>query len=124
MLNETPMRLALITSRFNDTITNRLYQGAVEQCQQSHIILTDTDSAWVPGAVEIPLIAQQYAALKQWDAIICLGSIIRGETNHYDLVCQQVSQGCQQVSLQYNLPVIFGILTRTTHPTPQHREYQ
>ena len=111
MLSSSSLKLAIITSEFNRPITDRLYHSAIEQCQALDIVLDEQDITWVPGAVEIPLIAQQYARKGSYDAIICLGSVIRGETSHYDYVCQQVSEGCQKVSLAHNIPVIFGVLT-------------
>jgi 6,7-dimethyl-8-ribityllumazine synthase len=102
---------AIVVSQFNPTITDALLQGALERfnelgVQQNHITVIK-----VPGAIEIPLAAQLLAKLNKYNAIICLGAVIRGETNHYDYVCQQVSQGCQRVMLDFNVPVIFGVLT-------------
>ena len=111
MLNLSSLKLAIITSEFNRPITDRLYHSAIDQCQALGITLDERDITWVPGAVEIPLIAQQYAKKRCYDAIICLGSVIRGETSHFDYVCQQVSEGCQKVSLAHNIPVVFGVLT-------------
>ncbi|MCH9644257.1 MAG: 6,7-dimethyl-8-ribityllumazine synthase [Gammaproteobacteria bacterium] len=105
------IRLAIIVSRFNEPITSKLLEGALKQCQKLKIPEQQVKVCEVPGAVEIPLIAQRLACQGHYDAIICLGAVIRGETTHYDYVCQQVSQGCQKVSLEQDLPVIFGILT-------------
>jgi 6,7-dimethyl-8-ribityllumazine synthase len=96
-------------SEFNTEITSRLLEGAIKRLQalsskEAHIVR-------VPGAIEIPLMAQHLARSKHYDAIVALGAVIRGETTHYDYVCQQVSNGCQKVSLEHHLPVIFGILT-------------
>ncbi len=105
------MKIAVITSRFNEPVTESLFKGAMERLEEVGIARDDIATAWVPGAVELPLIAQQFAMRLEYDAIICLGAVIRGETGHYDYVCEQVSQGCQRVSLQFNVPVIFGVLT-------------
>lgn len=103
--------LAIVISRFNEEITQRLFNGAIQRLQKlgfpdEHITIT-----WVPGAVEIPLVAQRLARSNSYAAIICLGAVIRGDTSHYDYVCEQVSVGCQRVALENDIPVIFGILT-------------
>jgi 6,7-dimethyl-8-ribityllumazine synthase len=103
--------LAIITSRFNEEVTGLLYEGAVERLKELSFSDEHITSIWVPGAIEIPIIAQQLARTGYYEAIICLGAVIRGETGHYDYVCDQVSNGCQKVSLENNLPVIFGVLT-------------
>lgn len=107
-LNPTP-RIAIVVSRFNVEITTRLLTGAQERLRD--LSTKEELVAWVPGAVEIPLMAQHLARSKKYDAIITLGAVIRGETTHYDYVCQQVSGGCQQVALENHIPVIFAILT-------------
>lgn len=104
-------KLAIIVSEFNSFITDKLLQGALDYLSQAGINEQDIKIVKVPGAVEIPLIAQVLAKSKEYDAIICLGAVIRGETSHYDYVCEQVSQGCQRVMLDHSIPVIFGILT-------------
>lgn len=105
------MKIAIVVSKFNEHITLPLLEGCMSQLNSYEIAITPADVTWVPGAVEIPLIAQRYAASGHYDAVICLGAVIRGETTHYDYVCQQVSYGCQRTALQYDLPVIFGVLT-------------
>ncbi len=108
------MRISMVVSRFNEAITHSLKTGALErlaECRVPEHMITVID---VPGAIEIPLIAKQLAKQKKYDAIICLGAVIRGETSHYDYVCEQVSQGCQQVMLEFDIPVIFGVLTTET----------
>lgn len=105
------MSIAIIVSRFNLEITERLLQGAVLRLQEHGLTDADFHTTWVPGAVELPLVAQQFAKREDCDAIICLGAVIRGETDHYDYVCQQVSYGCQRVALDFDIPVIFGVLT-------------
>jgi 6,7-dimethyl-8-ribityllumazine synthase len=111
MTNYKSTRIAIVVSRFNEPVTKRLLEGAENRLRELHIPENNVDIKWVPGAVEIPLIAQQFAMQNKFDAIICLGAVIRGETSHYDYVCQQVSDGCLQVGLKYNIPVIFGVLT-------------
>ncbi|NKB46700.1 MAG: 6,7-dimethyl-8-ribityllumazine synthase [Legionellales bacterium] len=106
-----PFPIALIVSRFNQSITDRLLQGAMLRLQQLNFPDEHVTVIEVPGAVEIPLIAKRLAQRQTFAAIVTLGAVIRGETSHYDYVCEQVSQGCQRVSLDYDVPVIFGVLT-------------
>ena len=103
--------VAVIISRFNDEVTQALYQGALERLDELGFTSEQIQVVWVPGCVEIPLVAKRLAKTKKHDAIVCLGAVIRGQTSHYDYVCEQVSQGCQQVMMAYDLPVIFGVLT-------------
>src|SRR3990167_5442588 len=105
------IKIVIITSRFNETITEKLKSGAIEQLTKLNITSDHYDLFDVPGAIEIPLIAKQCAMSEKYDAIICLGAVIRGETTHYDYVCEQVSTGCQKVMMELNIPVIFGVLT-------------
>jgi 6,7-dimethyl-8-ribityllumazine synthase len=109
--NGKPFSIALIVSQFNYKITHALKQGAIERLLENGFSLEDITLVEVPGAVEIPLVAKQLARKNQYGAIIALGAVIRGETTHYDYVCQMVSQGCQSVALDFNLPVVFGVLT-------------
>lgn len=110
-------RFAIIVSRFNTSVTDALLVGAKQRFTEHGITANRIDIIQVAGAVEIPLIAQQYARQNRHAAIVCLGAVIQGETRHFDYVCQQVSYGCQKVALDYNIPVIFGILT--THNAQQ-----
>lgn len=105
------LNIAIIVSSFNRPITERMNEGAQQRLLERGLPSNQVNVFSVPGAVEIPLIAQTLAKKKKFDAIITLGAIIRGETSHYDYVCEQVSQGCQRVALDYDIPVIFGILT-------------
>ena len=105
------IRIALVVAEFNREITQALQEGAFNRLQALGVSESNINTYWVPGAVEIPLIAKLLAKSKKYEAIICLGAVIRGETGHYDYVCDQVSQGCQQVMMQYEMPVIFGVLT-------------
>jgi 6,7-dimethyl-8-ribityllumazine synthase len=103
--------IAIITSIFNRDITQALHDGALSQLLKRGFNEKDIKLFEVPGAIEIPLVAKRLAMQKTVQSIITLGAVIRGETSHYDLVCTMVSQGCLQVSLEYNIPVIFGVLT-------------
>lgn len=103
--------IAVVVSTFNETITRALKEGAIHRLEELGFNSEDITLVEVPGAVEIPFVAQLLAKKNQVQAIIALGAVIRGETTHYDYVCDQVSQGCQRVMLDYNIPVIFGVLT-------------
>lgn len=105
------MKIAIVVSRFNESITTALLSGCQARLQELGVASSDVATTWVPGAVEIPLVAKRYALTNTVDAIIALGAVIRGETSHYDTVCSQVSEGCQRVSLECGIPVIFGVLT-------------
>ena len=107
-------RFGIIASRFNDFITDRLVGGAVDALTRSGANDTDIDIAKVPGAFEIPLVAQKMARGGKYHAIICLGAVIRGSTPHFDYVCAEASKGIAHVSMESGLPVIFGILTTDT----------
>ncbi len=113
-MNKNNLKIAIITSRFNTEVTSKLKAGAIERLIELGISLDQIHAIDVPGAGEIPLIAQQFAKSKSVDAIICLGAVIRGETAHFDYVCKQVSEGCQQVMLKYDIPVIFYVLMTET----------
>lgn len=109
--NHSSFPIVVIVSRYNFEITQALEQGAIKHLQDSGFAMEDITVVEVPGAIEIPLIAKQLAKKRQYDVIIALGAVIRGETTHYDYVCKQVSDGCQRVALEHDIPVIFGILT-------------
>jgi 6,7-dimethyl-8-ribityllumazine synthase len=109
--NTVSFPIAIVVSEFNREITERLYQGAIARLQELQFNDEHITIAWVPGAVEIPLIAKQFAHSNKFAAIVCLGAVIRGDTAHFDYVCQQVSLGCQEVALSCDIPVIFGVLT-------------
>ncbi len=106
-----PFRIGIVTSQFNGHITKLLYEGAVARLKELAIDPSQVTATWVPGAVEIPVVAQAMAESLTYDVIIAFGCVIRGETDHYVYVCELVSQGCQRVSLDYGIPVIFGVLT-------------
>jgi len=108
---ENGFNVAMVISRFNESITEKLYNGAVARLEELGLMTEQITSVWVPGAIEIPVVAQCLARSSQYDTIIILGAVIRGETSHYDYVCQQVSYGCQSIALQTDIPIIFGVLT-------------
>lgn len=110
-LDASGKRFGIIASRFNDMITNKLIEGAMDCLLRHNASSDDVTIVWVPGAFEIPLAAQRIAASKKFDAIICLGAVIRGGTPHFDYVAAEVTKGVAAVGLQQNLPVIFGVLT-------------
>jgi 6,7-dimethyl-8-ribityllumazine synthase len=101
--------IGIVISDFNETITSKLLEGCVKKLQ-AHAPNAQIEIVHVPGAVEIPLVLQEMAE-QEFDALIALGAVVRGDTSHYDYVCEQVSRGCQQIMLEYSLPVIFGVLT-------------
>ena len=107
-------KFALISSRFNDFITDKLVGGALDALVRSGVDDDDIDLLKVPGAFEIPLVAKKAVATGKYDAVICLGAVIRGSTSHYDYVCAEASKGIAQVSLESGTPVIFGIITTDT----------
>ncbi len=107
-------KFGIIAGRFNDFITEKLVSGAIDALTRSGAEDKDITLVKVPGAFEIPLIAKKMALTGKYDAVICLGAVIRGATSHYDYVCAEVSKGIASVSLDHDLPVIFGILTTET----------
>ncbi|MBU5336736.1 6,7-dimethyl-8-ribityllumazine synthase [Intestinibacter bartlettii] len=110
-LNGSGLKIGIVAARFNEFIVSKLVSGA-EDCLYRHdVAKEDVEIAWVPGAFEIPLVAQKMARTKKYDAIICLGCVIRGATSHYDYVCNEVSKGIAKVSLDENMPVMFGVVT-------------
>ena len=110
-LTEYNIRIAIVASRFNEFITSRLLSGALDGLKRHDVKEENIHVAWVPGAFEIPLIASRLAASKNYDAVICLGAVIRGSTSHYDYVCNEVSKGIASVSLSTGVAVMFGVLT-------------
>jgi 6,7-dimethyl-8-ribityllumazine synthase len=108
---ETQSHIAIVVSRFTAEITEGLLHGTLERLQELEVPKDNITIAHVPGAIEIPLTAQTLAKTQEFDAIIALGAVVRGETDHYDYVCEQASHGCQRVMLEENIPVVFGILT-------------
>lgn len=104
-------KIAIIVSRFNEFISNKLLSGAIDALTRHEVIENDISVFWVPGAYEIPMLAKKLADLKKYDAIICLGAVIRGATPHFDYVASEVSKGIANVSIETGIPVIFGVLT-------------
>jgi 6,7-dimethyl-8-ribityllumazine synthase len=113
-LNAEGGKFALVASRFNDFITDKLVGGAIDALIRSGAKDEDIEIVKVPGAFEIPLVAKKLAGKKKYDAIICLGAVIRGATPHFDYVSSEVSKGIAIVGLEADIPVIFGILTTDT----------
>ncbi len=107
-------KFAIIVTRFNSFISDRLLEGAIDTLSRSGASKENIEIAKVPGAYEIPLIAQKMAGSKRYDAVICLGAVIRGATAHFDYVAGEVAKGIAQVSLDTGVPVIFGVLTTDT----------
>lgn len=107
-------RFGIVVSRFNDFITEKLLGGALDALTRTGAKETDIQIIKVPGAFEIPLAAKKAAQTGRYDAVICLGAVIRGATPHFDYVCAEVSKGVAQVGLDFGLPVIFGVLTTDT----------
>ena len=105
------IKVGIVAGRFNEFIVSKLVGGAVDGLVRHDVKDDDITVAWVPGAFEIPLAAKKMAKSGKYDAIICLGTVIRGQTSHYDYVCNEVSKGIAQVSLESEIPVMFGILT-------------
>ena len=105
------MTVGIVAARFNEFITNKLLGGAMDGLLRHGVQEEDIQVAWVPGAFEIPLIASKMAKSGKYDAVICLGAVIRGSTTHYDYVCSEVSKGIATVSLHSDIPVMFGVLT-------------
>ena len=108
------VKVGIVVARFNEFITSKLLGGAIDGLKRENVKEDDIDVAWVPGAFEIPLIADKMAKSGKYDAVICLGAVIRGSTSHYDYVCAEVSKGVAQVSLNNGIPVMFGVLTTDT----------
>ncbi len=105
------MRVGIAAARFNEIIVNKLLGGAVDGLVRHGVEEKNITAAWVPGAFEIPTAALKMARSGKYDALICLGAVIRGQTSHYDYVCNEVSKGIAQVSMQTGIPAMFGVVT-------------
>lgn len=105
------MKVGIVATRFNEFIVSKLVAGAQDALVRHDVKEEDIDLAWVPGAFEIPLIASKMAKSGKYDAVIALGAVIRGSTTHYDYVCSEVSKGIANVSLNSDIPVMFGVIT-------------
>ena len=110
-LNGSGLKIGIVAARFNEFIVSKLVSGAQDCLYRHNVAKEDIELAWVPGAFEIPLIASKMAKSGKYDAVICLGAVIRGATSHYDYVCSEVSKGIANVSLSSDIPVMFGVLT-------------
>ncbi len=105
------IKIGIVAARFNEFIVSKLIGGAQDALVRHGVNDEDITLAWVPGAFEIPVIAKKMAESKKYDAVICLGAVIKGSTSHYDYVCAEVSKGTAQVGLETGVPTLFGILT-------------
>lgn len=110
----TDLTVGIVVGRFNDFITSKLLEGAMDTLKRHGVDEGNIDVAWVPGAFEIPLVANKLAMNKKYDAVITLGTVIRGATPHFDYVCGEAAKGVSQASAQSGKPVIFGVLTTET----------
>ncbi|MDT8901493.1 6,7-dimethyl-8-ribityllumazine synthase [Anaeroselena agilis] len=108
------LKFGVVAARFNEFITNKLVGGAMDALTRHGAAADDIEVAWVPGAFEIPLVAKKMAESKKYDAVVCLGTVIRGNTPHFDYVCAEVSKGVAHVGLTSGVPTIFGVLTTET----------
>jgi len=109
--NARGLRFGLVVSRFNDFITSNLLTGSLDVFSQCGVDEADLKVLKVPGAFELPQAARKLCSTGNFDAVVCLGAVIRGETSHFDYICAEVSRGVGQVGLEFNIPVLFGVLT-------------
>ena len=114
LVGNSDIKIGIVAARFNEFIVSKLIAGAKDGLVRHDVAEDNIDLAWVPGAFEIPLVAKKMAQSGKYDAVIALGTVIRGETSHYDYVCAEVSKGVAQVGLEAGVPVMFGILTTDT----------
>ena len=110
----TDLKIGIVNSRFNEFITSKLLSGALDALDRHDVSSEDIEIAWVPGSFEIPMTAQKMAASGKYDAVICLGAVIRGATPHFDYIAAEASKGIANVGLKTGLPVIFGVITTDT----------
>ena len=108
------LSLAIVVSRFNRLVTDRMLAGASEALERHGVDMAKVDIAWVPGAFDIPLVARKFAASGRYQAVICLGAVIRGETPHFDYVAGEAARGISQVAAETGVPTIFGVITANT----------
>ncbi|GEK29141.1 6,7-dimethyl-8-ribityllumazine synthase [Furfurilactobacillus siliginis] len=114
-------KLAIVVSRFNDVITSKLVAGAMDTLTRHEVSPADVDIVWVPGAFEIPGMTRRLLASNKYQGIMTLGTVIRGETSHYEYVCNEVAKGVGQLALTSDVPVLFGVLTTDTLEQAQQR---
>ncbi|MFH5811469.1 6,7-dimethyl-8-ribityllumazine synthase [Companilactobacillus sp. FL22-1] len=112
--NGNGLKVGIVVARFNDFVTTKLLNGAIDTLKRNGVSDEDIEVTWVPGAFEIPLVTQLLAKKQQYDGLIALGAVIRGETSHFDYVCNGVSTGIANVNLKIETPVMFGVLTTDT----------
>ncbi len=105
------IKIGMVASRFNEFIVSKLIGGAEDACLRHGVEAENLTLAWVPGAFEIPMVAKKMAASGKYDAILCLGAVIKGSTSHYDYVCAEVSKGIASASMETGVPILFGVLT-------------
>jgi 6,7-dimethyl-8-ribityllumazine synthase len=120
-LDASSLRLAVVVSRFNELITERLLSGAVTTAHEHGADPERVDTVWVPGAYELPMAARALAATRRYDAIACVGAVIRGETPHFDFICSEAARGIAQVASDFGIPVTFGVITSDTVEQAQAR---
>lgn len=108
------LKVGIVVARFNEFITGKLLSGAEDALRRHGVESGNVDVAWVPGAFEIPIVAKKMAASGKYDAVITLGTVIRGATPHFDFVCNEVAKGVSAINMQEGIPVIFGVLTTDT----------
>jgi 6,7-dimethyl-8-ribityllumazine synthase len=108
------LKFGIVVSRFNEFITNKLLSGAQDALKRHDVADEDIDIAWVPGAFEIPVVAQKMAQSNTYDAVICLGAVVRGSTPHFEYVASEVSKGIAKIGLKTGLPVTYGVVTADT----------
>lgn len=111
LVADESMKVAIVASRFNEIIVNKLLGGALDGLVRHGVKEDNITAMWVPGAFEIPVVAKRLALSKKYDAVICVGAVIRGSTSHYEMVCYEVSKGIAQTSLETGVPVLFGVIT-------------
>jgi 6,7-dimethyl-8-ribityllumazine synthase len=111
MLVGKGLKFAIVASRFNEFITRKLLEGAQDALQRHGVAQADVDIAWVPGSFEIPIAAKKLAETKRYDAVICLGAVIRGATPHFEYIATEVTKGIAKLGLDYQMPVTYGIVT-------------
>jgi 6,7-dimethyl-8-ribityllumazine synthase len=110
-LDGSGLRIAIVVSRFNEFVTSRLLTGALDALEQHGVEAEKTEVYWVPGAFEIPLTAKKLASSRRFDAVVCLGTVIRGQTAHFEYVASEASRGIASVALETGIPISFGVLT-------------
>ncbi|MBM7551851.1 6,7-dimethyl-8-ribityllumazine synthase [Thalassobacillus pellis] len=110
----TDLKIGIVVGRFNDFITSKLYEGALDGLKRHGVDMDNVEAAWVPGAFEIPMIANRMAQSGKYDAVITLGAVIRGSTPHFDYVCGEAAKGVAQAATKSGIPVMFGVITTDT----------